>query len=241
MKKLIPHVYMSKDDFPPSLTPHDVLENMFEFFQSWKSKLYDMISFNSLPPSGGVQVKPPGISIKPEEPLGEDRSVSPGPVSPPRYSSSYGGQSLLQETKQILAQTESSCSRSVSPPLASLTSLVSLGRKKKKRERSRSSSAGKEAPPPAKSFKEENFPSSEETLRRRRAGGHLSKAKYQTNLIGIIFLNKKFLKVGKKERVEGGERPETLRFLSFILFYGQSDNGGEWLSALCNNKKRKFF
>ena len=216
VKKLIPHVYMSKDDFPPTLSPHDVLENMFQFFQSWKSKLYDMISFNSLPPSGGVQVKPPGISIKPEEPLEEDRSVSPGPVSPPQYSSSYGGQSLLQETKQILAQTESSCSRSVSPPLASLTSLVSLGRKKK-RERSRSSSAGKEAPAPAKSFKEENFPSSEETLRRRRAGGHLSKAKYQTNLIGKNFLNKKFLKVGKKER------PETLRFLSFILFYGQND------------------
>ena len=65
MKKLIPHVYMSKDDFPLSLSPHDVLEKMFEFFQSWKSRLYDMISYNSLPPSGvDVEVKPPNIAIK---------------------------------------------------------------------------------------------------------------------------------------------------------------------------------
>ena len=164
---------MSKDDFPPSLSPHDVLENMFEFFQSWKSKLYDMISFNSLPPSVALEVKPPHISIK-QEPVEEESSFLSSSV--PRQSdpdvgvlrySSYGGRSLLQETKEILAQAESSCSRSVSPPLE---------KKKKKRERSRSSSVGKDSRghAPVKSFKEEK----EETVRRSRAGGHLSKGKY---------------------------------------------------------------
>ena len=177
---------MSKDDFPPSLSPHDVLENMFEFFQSWKSKLYDMISFNSLPPSVALEVKPPHISIK-QEPVEEESSFLSSSV--PRQSdpdvgvlrySSYGGRSLLQETKEILAQAESSCSRSVSPPLE---------KKKKKRERSRSSSVGKDSRghAPVKSFKEEKFPCSEETVRRSRAGGHLSKGKYHSN-----FLSKKF-------------------------------------------------
>ena len=188
MKKLIPHVYMSKDDFPPSLSPHDVLENMFEFFQSWKSKLYDMISFNSLPPSVAVQVKPPSIAIK-QEPLEDEppflsssvpRQVAPTPVGAPRYSS-YGGRSLLQETKEILAEAESSCSRSVSPPLGT--------RKKKKRERSRSSSSGRESRGPAgavKSSKVETFPGSEETATRRRPGGHLSKGKYQANFLSKL-------------------------------------------------------
>ena len=56
LKKLIPHVYMSKDDFPQSLSPHDVLEKMFFFMEEWKFKLYDMISFNSLNPSTDSQV-----------------------------------------------------------------------------------------------------------------------------------------------------------------------------------------
>ena len=56
LKKLIPHVYMSKDDFPPSLSPHHVLEKMFVFMEDWKCKLYDMISFNSLHPPTDSQV-----------------------------------------------------------------------------------------------------------------------------------------------------------------------------------------
>ena len=47
LKKLIPHIYMSKDQFPPTMTPNDVLEKIFSFMEDWKSKLYDMISFNS--------------------------------------------------------------------------------------------------------------------------------------------------------------------------------------------------
>ena len=179
MKKLIPHVYMSKDDFPPSLSPHHVLENMFEFFESWKSKLYDMISFNSLPPSNAGQVKPHSLNIK-QEPLEEEPSflsssvprLSSAQLGASRYSS-YGGKALLEETKEILAQADSSCSRSESPPLVPLAQ-----GKKKKRDRSRSSSAGKEmrSRAPLKSFKaEEKFPCSEEAVRRRKAGGHLSK------------------------------------------------------------------
>ena len=49
LKKLIPHIYMSKDEFPQTMTPNDVLEKMFLFMEDWKSKLYDMISFNSVP------------------------------------------------------------------------------------------------------------------------------------------------------------------------------------------------
>ena len=39
---------MSKDDFPPTLSPNDVLDNMFLFMEQWKAKLYDMISFNAV-------------------------------------------------------------------------------------------------------------------------------------------------------------------------------------------------
>ena len=38
---------MSKDEFPNTMTPHDVLEKIYNFMEDWKSKLYDMISFNS--------------------------------------------------------------------------------------------------------------------------------------------------------------------------------------------------
>ena len=38
---------MSKDEFPNTMTPNDVLEKIFNFMEDWKSKLYDMISFNS--------------------------------------------------------------------------------------------------------------------------------------------------------------------------------------------------
>ena len=61
LKKLIPHIYMSKDQFPPTMTPNDVLEKIFSFMEDWKSKLYDMISFNSLqmPGAPAVLASPP--------------------------------------------------------------------------------------------------------------------------------------------------------------------------------------
>merc|ERR1719450_2063740 len=47
IKKLIPHIYMSKDEFPRTMTPNDVLEKMYSFMEEWKTRLYDMISFNT--------------------------------------------------------------------------------------------------------------------------------------------------------------------------------------------------
>ena len=38
---------MSKDEFPNTMTPNDVLEKIYNFMEDWKAKLYDMISFNS--------------------------------------------------------------------------------------------------------------------------------------------------------------------------------------------------
>ena len=38
---------MSKDEFPPSLTSEMVLHQTFEFMEEWKSRLYDMLSFNT--------------------------------------------------------------------------------------------------------------------------------------------------------------------------------------------------
>ena len=38
---------MSKDEFPPSLTSEMVLNQTFEFMEEWKSRLYDMLSFNT--------------------------------------------------------------------------------------------------------------------------------------------------------------------------------------------------
>ena len=48
IKKLIPHVFMSKDEFPVSLTSEMVLHQTFEFMEEWKSRLYDMLSFNTV-------------------------------------------------------------------------------------------------------------------------------------------------------------------------------------------------
>ena len=47
---------MSKDDFPPGLSPHAVLENMFLFMEEWKAKLYDLISSNSFNLASSPQV-----------------------------------------------------------------------------------------------------------------------------------------------------------------------------------------
>ena len=38
---------MSKDDFPPSITSETLLNQTFEFIEDWKTKLYDMLSFNT--------------------------------------------------------------------------------------------------------------------------------------------------------------------------------------------------
>ena len=39
---------MSKDDFPPIITPNIVLDKTYDFIEDWKNKLYDMISFNTV-------------------------------------------------------------------------------------------------------------------------------------------------------------------------------------------------
>ena len=43
-KKLIPHIYMSKDDFPPGLDSEGVLRYLFDYIESWKKKLFDVLS-----------------------------------------------------------------------------------------------------------------------------------------------------------------------------------------------------
>ena len=47
IKKLIPHVFMSKDKFPSTLTSEMVLHQTYDFMDEWKSRLYDMLSFNT--------------------------------------------------------------------------------------------------------------------------------------------------------------------------------------------------
>jgi hypothetical protein len=42
--KLIPHVFMSKESFPPGLTSEGALAHAFQFIETWKAKLFDMLS-----------------------------------------------------------------------------------------------------------------------------------------------------------------------------------------------------
>ena len=44
VKKLIPYIFMSKDDLPESLTPEKVLFKIYEFVEEWKSKLFNIIT-----------------------------------------------------------------------------------------------------------------------------------------------------------------------------------------------------
>lgn len=46
-KKLIPHIFMSKDELPSTLSPDEILRKMFKYIEDWKMQLYDMISFNA--------------------------------------------------------------------------------------------------------------------------------------------------------------------------------------------------
>jgi len=41
---------MSKESFPPGLTSESALANAFQFIETWKAKLYDMLS-SGVPPS----------------------------------------------------------------------------------------------------------------------------------------------------------------------------------------------
>jgi hypothetical protein len=43
-KRLIPHVFMSKDDFPPTITPDAILDKVFDFIEDWKQRLFDLLS-----------------------------------------------------------------------------------------------------------------------------------------------------------------------------------------------------
>ena len=47
---------MSKDEFPRTMTPNDVLEKMYSFMEEWKARLYDMISFNTTQSTNPVNV-----------------------------------------------------------------------------------------------------------------------------------------------------------------------------------------
>ena len=47
IKKLIPYIFMSKDDFPEDLMPDMVLSKLYECIQEWNSKLFNMISQES--------------------------------------------------------------------------------------------------------------------------------------------------------------------------------------------------
>ena len=44
VKKLIPYIYMSKDDLPKPLTPEKILSRIYEFVEEWKAKLFNIIS-----------------------------------------------------------------------------------------------------------------------------------------------------------------------------------------------------
>ena len=46
-KKLIPHIYMSKDQIPPSLNCEGVLSTIYNYIQDWKQKLYELMSHNT--------------------------------------------------------------------------------------------------------------------------------------------------------------------------------------------------
>ena len=46
-KKLIPHIFMSKDELPNSISCEEILKSMYRYIEDWKLKLYDMISFNT--------------------------------------------------------------------------------------------------------------------------------------------------------------------------------------------------
>ena len=43
-RKLIPYIFMSKDDLPESLSPDKILSKVYEFIEEWKSQLFNMIS-----------------------------------------------------------------------------------------------------------------------------------------------------------------------------------------------------
>ena len=44
VRKLIPYIFMSKDDLPESLSPEKVLSKIYEFVEEWKSKLFNIFS-----------------------------------------------------------------------------------------------------------------------------------------------------------------------------------------------------
>ena len=54
-KKLIPHIFMSKDELPSTVTCEDLLHKIYKYIEDWKSKLYDMISFNTATAMAAVQ------------------------------------------------------------------------------------------------------------------------------------------------------------------------------------------
>ena len=56
-KKLIPHIYMSKDQIPPSLNCDGVLSTIYTYIQDWKRKLYELMSHNTKIPQVTLSVR----------------------------------------------------------------------------------------------------------------------------------------------------------------------------------------
>ena len=44
VRKLIPYIFMSKDDLLESLSPEKVLSKIYEFVEEWKSKVFNIIT-----------------------------------------------------------------------------------------------------------------------------------------------------------------------------------------------------
>ena len=63
-KHLIPHVFMSKDHFPPSITPDDVLHKVYNFIDEWKCKLHAMLSGTEYQSQPSIPVKEELINRK---------------------------------------------------------------------------------------------------------------------------------------------------------------------------------
>ena len=47
-KKCIPHVFMSKDDFPGDVSSESVLDQLFDMIENWKVKLFDALSVDKV-------------------------------------------------------------------------------------------------------------------------------------------------------------------------------------------------
>ena len=71
-KKLIPHIFMSKEQLPRTVTCDQVLSTIFTFIEDWKRKLYELMS---------VKTQSPRVK--------KEASRSPSPIRHSRQGSYY--------------------------------------------------------------------------------------------------------------------------------------------------------